>query len=141
MYHRISILLFSVVFSFTVVSCDLSTDFEEQDVATAVINAEFFDEISAEPIADIAVTVSAEFEDSGNIFEQGTINTDENGEFEAGISSDTETVITTLEFTLTYNDQTFTFTEEVDLLVQFEEPYDQVNLTFNVEADLTPDPE
>jgi len=141
MFRKTYTTLFAILFSFAIISCDLSTDFEEQDAAAAIIAAEFFDGNSGEPIADMQVTVSAEFEDSGNLFEQGTVETDEEGSFEAAISSSQETVITLLEFTVVYNEQAYTFTEEVDVLVQFEEPYDRIDLTFNVEADQTPDPE
>ncbi|MCC5914750.1 MAG: hypothetical protein JJU46_10280 [Balneolaceae bacterium] len=141
MFSKTYTTLFAILFSFAIISCDLSTDFEEQDAAAAIIAAEFFDGNTGEALADLQVTVSAEFEDSGNLFEQGTVETDEDGSFEAAISSSQETVITQLEFTVTYNDQVYTFTEEVDVLVQFEEPYDRIDLTFNIEADQTPDPE
>lgn len=117
------------------VSCDLSSSYEEQEAATAIIAAEFVDADSGEELASATVSVAAAFDDADAIHEQGTVETDENGEFEVSISSVQETDITRVEFTVFMDQGSVTVGEDVHLPLTFEEPYERAEFYFEIEQE------
>ncbi|TVR31508.1 MAG: hypothetical protein EA390_06385 [Balneolaceae bacterium] len=127
-----SLLLTGALLFFTF-GCDLDSNIEET-TATATIMAEFIEAETGEPIAAVNVLVLAAFDGSDNLIEQGVIQTDENGSFESPISSLQETTITLLEFNLDIDGEVYTVQQEVELDLRFEEPFDSVDLSFEIET-------
>ena len=125
------IILCSTYFS---VACD-SVSSDDPEFARAIITAEFLIADNGEALAETTILISAAFDESENMIELGTVETDEEGKIETTVTRDQESVITLLEFSFEHEDQTFTFVEEVNLQLGFEDPYDQVDLNFEVEIE------
>jgi 5-hydroxyisourate hydrolase-like protein (transthyretin family) len=129
--NTITTTLFSAMLLFTVTGCNLGSD-TDQEIATAIISAEFIDAESGEAISEVSVLVAALFEGAEEPADQGTVDTDEEGKFEVTISNLQELTITMLQFTFEYEDETVVIEEEVELNLTFEEPFDKVELSFEV---------
>jgi hypothetical protein len=115
-------------------ACDISSEIDDT-FAAAFISAEFIDASTGDGIAETEVIVSAAFEGSSEIIDQGFIETDEFGRIETPISAPQETIITLLQFTFEFENEQIIVSEEVDLVLSFEEPLDEVDLFFEVETE------
>lgn len=124
----------SIAFLLTITACDLGTEVDET-FASAFIAAEFVDSETGEGIANKEITVAAAFEGSADIIDQGFIETDEFGRIETPISAQQETVITLLQFSFNLDGDPVVVSEEVELVLSFEEPLDEVDLFFEIETE------
>jgi 5-hydroxyisourate hydrolase-like protein (transthyretin family) len=126
--------LFIISLSIFTFGCNLGSD-NTPELATAIISAEFVFAESGEPLSETTILVSAAFDESDELIEQGTVETNEDGKFESPISNPQETVITLLEFSFELDEETITITEEVNLELTFESPYDEVELTIEIDTE------
>lgn len=122
-----------VLIALFVAGCDIN-DSEVEQPAQAQISASFTEAESGDAITDAQVEVDAVYEGETQPVNQGIVNTDEDGSFEGMISNPNEIVITTLIFTLDYNDEEYVFEEEVNLELTREEPFDTESFDFVVDT-------
>ncbi|GEM_PF-1450922 len=132
-YKSFATLVNAFAFALIITGCDLGSSVDE-NFASAFIAAEFVDSETGEGVVSTEVTVAASFEGSADIIDQGFIVTDEFGRIETPITAQQETVITLLQFSFVYEDNPVIVSEEVDLELSFEEPLDEVDLFFEIEA-------
>jgi hypothetical protein len=132
-YKSFIALLTAVALAITITACDLGTEIDET-FASAFITAEFVDAETGEGIANTEVTVAAAFEGSADIIDQGFLETDEFGRIETPISAQQETVITLLQFSFDLDGDPVVVSEEVELVLSFEDPIDEVDLFFEIET-------
>lgn len=133
-YKYLTLCIVIICSTFFSVACN-SVSSDEPEIARAIISAEFLLAESGEALSETTILISAAFDESENLTELGTVETDEDGRFETTVNRDHESVITLLEFAFEYEDQTYTLLEEVNLQLGFEDPYDQVELNFEVEIE------
>lgn len=113
-------------------SCGLDGNINDE-TPSAIIEVRFINAEDGSPVADTDVLISVVFEGEDRIEDQGSVTTDVNGAIEAIISHSTETMITTLIFTLEIDeDAEITVQEDVNLELRTEEPLDRANLEFEI---------
>lgn len=116
----------------TTVSCGLDGNINDQ-TPSAIIDVRFINAEDGSSVSDTDVLISVIFEGEDRIEDQGSVTTDVNGAIEAIISHSTETMITTLIFTLGVDeDAEITVQEYVNLELRVEEPLDRANLEFEI---------
>lgn len=109
-------------------------DSEVETPAQAIVEVAFSDAESGEAVAGADAEVSAIYDGETDPVGQGSLVTDQNGEFSGLITNPNEVVITTLIFRLYLGDEEYLFEEDVNLELTREEPYDSVNLSFEVDT-------
>jgi len=133
-YSRKLLLTSTILFlitSFT--ACDLSnTNESQQTVPQGLVQAEFFEAETNNPLAGLEVMVSAAFEGDETVTERGMIPTNQDGMFEGLLRSQTSTLVTKLVFEFVYNGVEYSFEEDVNLQLRTEGELDRVEFTYFV---------
>lgn len=123
----------AIAVGFLVTGCGFGQE-EVDPIAQALIDIEFTDSESGDPVVDAPVEVSAIFSGETEAVPQGEVPTGINGEIEGAISNPEEVAISQLIFVITVDDQEYTFEEDVNLELRTQEPFDSVEFSFQVDT-------
>ncbi len=126
-------LLLPVIFiSLLLTACDLN-DTQPPAQGQALINAEFIDAETEEPVTDIEFVFAVETANTDGVLPIDAVVPDENGLVETGIVGEPEDTITRIIFQYEDEEQEVHELEEsVNLEIRTEEPFDQVDLVFEL---------
>jgi hypothetical protein len=121
-----------ILISLLITACDLN-DTEPPQQGQAVINAEFIDAETEEPVTDIVFIFAVETANTDGIIPIDEVTPDEDGRIETGIIGEPEDTITRIIFEYEDEEQEVqSLDESVNLEIRTEEPFDEVNLVFEL---------
>jgi hypothetical protein len=121
-----------ILISLLITACDLNDTAPPQQ-GQAVINAEFIDAETEEPVTDIVFIFAVETANTDGIIPIDEVTPDEDGRIETGIIGEPEDTITRIIFEYEDEEQEVqSLDESVNLEIRTEEPFDEVNLVFEL---------
>jgi len=126
-------LLLPVIFiSLLITACDLN-DTDPPQQGQALIIAEFIYAETEEPVTDIEFIFAVESANTDGILPIDAVIPDEDGRVETGIIGEPEDTITRIIFEYEDEEQEVqSLNESVNLEIRTEEPFDQVDLVFEL---------
>ncbi len=103
------------------------------EIAEATVVAKFSYAETGDPVSEEVFVFSVETENTPNPVLLGEEPTDMNGIIETGVASETQEVITRIIFTYEdENNEVQNVEEDVNLELRFEEPFESVELVFEI---------
>lgn len=128
----LKLLLPVILISLLITACDLNDTAPPQQ-GQALINAEFIDAETEEPVTDIEFVFAVETANTDGILPIDAVTPDEDGRVETGIIGEPEDTITRIIFEYEDEEQEVqSLNESVNLEIRTEEPFDQVDLVFEL---------